>query len=281
MRTVPRSLVLATDIEVLPEDRIVTREGDHLIVRSPSNPQHWDGNLLVFDDAPQPGDGARWEAAFAAAFAAVPEVRHRLFAWDRTDGAVGAAALELTSQGFKLAQDVGLVAAPAEIVPHPRANREVEIRALDPAGDGALWEGAVTVAVENNAADPSPEPDFARFAGARQAERRARFAAGRGAWYVAIDHADGCVVAGCGIVVTGSRARFQAVDTAPAHRRRGIATRLVAEAAAHAAAHHPITQLVIVADKDYHALGIYESLGFRACERVCQAIRPPPPPPAA
>ena len=88
----PTSLVWATDIDALPVDRVVERSGDHLVVRSPGNPEHWWGNLIVFDDAPAPGDGARWEAVFEDAFAEEPRIEHRTFAWDRTDGALGGGA---------------------------------------------------------------------------------------------------------------------------------------------------------------------------------------------
>ena len=271
--TGPRSLVLATLIDVLPDDRVVRREGDHLIVRSPSNPDHWEGNMLLFDDAPQPGDRARWEAAFDAAFADQPGVRHRTFHWDRADGEEGAAVAEFGAAGYRLERDVGLIASPAEIAAHPKANREVEIRRLDPAPerDEPLWEGAIGVSLANNAEDPSPDPDFEGFARARQRERRAAFCAGRGAWYVALDPADDSVVACCGVIATGSRGRFQAVDTAPTHRRRGIARRLVHDVAQDAAARFGLSRLVIVADAEYHALGIYESLGFQRRERLCSA----------
>jgi len=269
--TAPRSLVLATIIDVLPDDRVVVRDGDHLIVRSPSNPGHWEGNALVFDDAPAPGDGERWEAAFDAAFADEPAVRHRTFYWDRPDGEEGAAASELEARGYRLDRDVGLIGAADQLTAHPRANREVEIRRLDPRADEPLWEGAIAVALAGDAEAPSPDPNYERFLRARQAERRAAFAAGRGAWYAALDPADGTVVAGCGVLATGRRGRFQAVDTAPSHRRRGIARRLVYEAGRDAAARFSLSRLVIVADAAYHALGIYESLGFRPRERLCSA----------
>jgi hypothetical protein len=64
--------VWATDIDVLPADRVERRQtaegAGHLVVRSPGNPMHWWGNFLIFDEPPQAGDGPRWEAAFAAAF---------------------------------------------------------------------------------------------------------------------------------------------------------------------------------------------------------------------
>jgi ribosomal protein S18 acetylase RimI-like enzyme len=58
------------------------------------------------------------------------------------------------------------------------------------------------------------------------------------------------------------------VDTALAHRRRGICSRLVVEAAQRARDDYGAKRFVIVADADYHALGLYESLGFQRTEKV-------------
>lgn len=109
---------MSTDLDVLPADRVVTRRDGYLVVRSPSNPGHWWGNFLAFDDAPGPGDGARGEAAFAAAFAGVAGIGHRAFTWDRTDGEEGAAQTELVARGYRLERMVGLTAAPDEIRTH-------------------------------------------------------------------------------------------------------------------------------------------------------------------
>jgi len=40
-QAMPRSLVWATDIDVLPQGRIVQRRERYLVVRSPSNPLHY------------------------------------------------------------------------------------------------------------------------------------------------------------------------------------------------------------------------------------------------
>jgi ribosomal protein S18 acetylase RimI-like enzyme len=285
----PRSLVLATDLDVLPGDRVVRRDGDHLVVRCPSNPHHWWGNFLIFDAAPRAGDGERWESRFAAAFADAPEVTHRAFTWDEPGGGEGAVVAEFGDRGYEVTRTAGLIAAPGEITAHDPAGRgsggtadgEIEIRSLDPRDgcDEPLWEGAVGVQLANEAADPQDGAAFEPFSRARLRDLRVLFAAGRGAWYVAIDRSAGTVVAGCGVVATGTRGRFQAVDTVPSHRRRGIATTLVAHAAVDAAARHALRSLVIAADPDYHAIGIYRSLGFRERERTCGAHRPPPPTP--
>ena len=283
----PRSFVLATDIDVLPGDRIVRRDGDHLVVRCPSNPHHWWGNFLIFDFAPRAGDGERWETRFDAAFADAPEVTHHAFTWDEPDGEEGAVVAEFGDRGYEVVRGVGLIATPDEITPRDSAGRprsggsageEIEIRSLDPRDghDEPLWEGTLGVQLVNEAADPEAGAAFEPFARARQRDLRAVFVAGRGTWYVAIDRSAGMVVAGCGVVATGGRGRFQAVDTVPSYRHRGIATALVAHAGVDAAARHALRSLVIAADPDYHAIGIYRSLGFRERERTCGARRSPP-----
>src|SRR6202012_2839935 len=97
---VPRSLVWATTIDTLPPQRVVRRRDGYLVVRSPTNPTHYWGNLLVFDEAPAPGEGERWEALFADDFADEPRVAHRPFTWDRTDDFRGAADGEFGARGY-------------------------------------------------------------------------------------------------------------------------------------------------------------------------------------
>jgi Acetyltransferase (GNAT) domain len=275
-RLVPRSLVWATGIDVLPPERLVTRRDSYLVVCSPTNPTHYWGNLLVFDDAPGPGDGARWEALFEAEFAGDPRVTHRTFTWDRTDDERGAAQQEFAARGYEVELSVGMIAGPDEIHPHPRANRDVEVKALDPrlgGRDEPLWQQVLEIHVAGRDPERFSEEEHRVFSQARQAELRAMFQAGAGAWYVALD---GEIVAGSlGIVVTSGRARYQAVDTIATHRRRGVCSRLLVDAAHHAVATYGASSLVIVADPEYHAAGIYESVGFRPVERVCGVCRGP------
>ena len=266
---VPRSLVWATDIDVLPPDRVVERHDGYLSVRSPDNPAHYWGNLLLFDDPPETDDVGPWEALFDGTFGDDPRVRHRTFAWDCIDADRGAADAFL-ARGYRLDENVGLVAAPAAVRHHPRANRDVEIRALDPAvgADVDLWRAVIELEVEGRDAAFEDEAGYRAYLGSRHDGRRMLFRAGRGSWYVALDTATGAVVGSCGIIVTCGRGRFQSVETAVAYRRRGICSRLVVEAAHDAAATYEAETLVIVAEVGYHALGLYESLGFERREHV-------------
>jgi ribosomal protein S18 acetylase RimI-like enzyme len=267
---VPRSLVYATDLDVLALGRVVERRPDHLVVRSPGNPEFYWGNFLLFDDAPGEGDGMRWEALFDRAFADEPRVRHRTFAWDTIDGWLGAAREELEAHGYRVEETIGLVAEAGALRPHDRENREVEVRALDPFSEGELWDGVLELQVAGR--DPvHDESGYRAFSRARQVELRGLFQAGRGSWYVALVPGTTKVVGSCGIVVTAGRGRYQAVDTALAYRRRGICSRLVVEASRLSTAAFATERFVIAADATYHALGVYESLGFERVERVAGA----------
>jgi GNAT superfamily N-acetyltransferase len=158
-------------------------------------------------------------------------------------------------------------------VSHARENREVTVRALDSAigVDEALWDAVVELQLANREDDGLDKGEHRAFIRARLEGLRALFLAGRGAWYVAIEPTTGDLVASCGIVVTAGRGRFQLVDTAPSHRRRGISSRLVVEAARRASIEHGATRFVIEADPGYHAIGLYESLGFERAEVVVGA----------
>jgi hypothetical protein len=69
-------------LDVLSLDRIVERRDGYVVVRSPSNPTHYWGNLLLADDPPGAGDGARWEERFRSEFGSEGRVQHQAFGWD-------------------------------------------------------------------------------------------------------------------------------------------------------------------------------------------------------
>jgi ribosomal protein S18 acetylase RimI-like enzyme len=274
--SVPRSLVWATDVDVLPLDRVVQRRDGWLVVRSPTHPGHYFGNLLLFDGPPAMGDAVRWEKLFEAEFQADSRIRHRTFAWDRVDGVLGLAREEFLPRGYELEETVGLVAAADGVRSHPRENREIQVRPLRPSedADAELWEQVVEVQVAARGESFSEE-QHREFTRRRLSDLRGLFRAGHGSWYVALDPSGSEVVGSCGVVVTGSRGRFQNVDTAAAHRRRGICSRLVVEAAHRSARQFGAARFVIAADPGYHALGLYESLGFERTERVAAVFRQP------
>ena len=273
-RFVPRSLVWATDLDVLALDRVVERRSGYLVVRSPGNPEYYWGNFLLFDDPPCESDGVRWEALFDEAFADEPRVRHRTFAWDTTDGRLGAAREEFEARGYRVEETIGLVAEAGALFPHDRGNREVQVRALDPFGDTELWDGVLELQIAGR--DPvHEEGGYRAFSRARRSSCGSSFRRGGARGMSRSTPNTTQVVGSCGIVVTTGRGRYQAVATALAHRRRGICSRLVVEASRLSMEAFGTERFVIAADVGYHALTLYESLGFARRERVAGVLLMP------
>ncbi|MCW2926038.1 MAG: GCN5-related N-acetyltransferase [Thermoleophilia bacterium] len=255
-----RSLITATDIDTLPDTSVIEDRGEYVVIRSPSNPSHYWGNFLVWRSPPVSGDRERWEAAFEAEFGVERESTHVAFSWDVPGGGPPGEVEQFVEAGYEADGDVGLIATPAELTPHPRAATDVTIELLDPEGDEQGWLDAIELQVENRDAGHD-ETFHRRFVERRMADRRERFLHGDGGWFLARTR-EGDVAASCGVIVTQGRARFQAVDTLERFRRRGIASRLVHDVGRAAIDRFGAETLVIVAEAGYHALPLYESLGF-------------------
>jgi GNAT superfamily N-acetyltransferase len=83
------------------------------------------------------------------------------------------------------------------------------------------------------------------------------------------------LVASLGLVPLGSVARYQDVQTATDHRRRGLATALL-QASARDALESGAERVVIIAEPGSEAARVYERVGFRITERTSSACRYPP-----
>lgn len=254
-----RSLGYRTDLAILElEGSQVTDHGDHLVIRTPGNPNFWWGNFLLLREL-RPGSGGDWLARFAAAF---PDARHTAFGLDMADDG-GAASAELA--GMTLERDAVMTAAAVHAPPRP--NTEAVFRPL--AGD-ADWRQSFDLATALYAGEPGGD---AGFMTARAAARRALTEAGHGAWFGAF--LGGTLVAQLGLITGMSGlARYQSVETHPGARRRGLAGTLVWHAAATALAGETST-LVMVADPEDVAIRVYRSVGFTVTEPQLGLIRPP------
>jgi ribosomal protein S18 acetylase RimI-like enzyme len=264
-----RSLGLRTDLMLVAWDGRLDRHGDAVRAYTPGNPDYYYGNFLLFPDAPGPGDAARWTARFEEAFAHDPDIRHVCLRWDRPDGE-GGALDELEAAGFVV--DRGDVLTARAVRPPPRPNRDVAVREVATDGD---WAAVEQLQVARSMA--SFGPDCERWARRMVAQQRRLVEAGRGRWLGAFASADrDAPLAGdLGVFVEDGVGRFQAVETDPAFRRRGVCGTLVHRAAEIAFAELGARVLVMVADPDQPAARIYESVGFARAERLVAAHRPP------
>lgn len=254
-----RSLGLQTDLELAATRGVVEdRDGAYLVVRTPDDPSYYFGNLLVWPAPPQVGEVKYWSRKFAEEFAGDAGIKHVTFRWDGVTGDIGAAD-ELRAAGFELQVDQVMTAralhAPSVMI---------EVRAL------AAAEVPQTAELEYADADRHDEA-YRQFLHRRAVWKQSLVATGKAAWFGAFE--GGALVGSLGLVALGSRARFQDVQTAATHRKRGIASALLAAAAREVLP--VIEQLVIIAAPGGPAARVYERVGFTAVERVASAVRSP------
>ena len=115
-----------------------------------------------------------------------------------------------------------------------------------------------------------------RSSSVQLAESREICERGEGGWFGAF--ADGQLVSTLGLIrAVPDVGRYQTVETLDAYRRQGLAGRLLFEASRWGASTLGLRRLVICADPEYHALRLYQALGFEVVERQVQLQRPPAP----
>ncbi len=262
-----RSLGLRSDLSLL--DAEFCDRGEYLVVRSPQEPQFYWGNLLVFSGPPDGASRSRWEALFAQEFADLPGVEHMTFTWDLAVGPKSKAPelAEFQAAGYEVESTVVLTAKAVTAARHP--NQQVEIR---PLASEAEWLETLELQVLTREEGHS-EASYRAFAEGRLASLRRRVRAGQGLWYAAFER--GRQVASLGIFWDGGAARFQTVITHPNHRRQGICGTLVHHVGSQTLSRHDVDALVMLADTEYHAARIYESVGFAATETIGGVCRWP------
>jgi GNAT superfamily N-acetyltransferase len=254
-----RSVGLQTDVELAASRGVVVDRGGYLVV-STDDPTYYYGNMLVLPAAPQVGEVGYWSRTFAQeeALGGDPAIRHVTFKWDGITGDVGAAD-ELRAAGFTVEVTQVLTARTVSAPSIP-----VEIRAL------ATTEVMQTVELEYRDADRHDDI-YRQFLQRRAVWKQSLVATGRAMWFGAFDAGE--LVGSLGLVALGSRARYQDVQTAATHRKRGIAAALLAAAAREVLP--AIHELVIVAEPGSAAARVYERVGFRPTELTASACKYP------
>jgi GNAT superfamily N-acetyltransferase len=231
------------------------------VVRTPANPAFYWGNFLLLGGPLGPGTVSSWIATFAREF---PGAEHVALGVDGTTGDAGDRH-EIAAVGLGIEFNTVLTAAAA--TPPPRPNESARFRVLDSDAD---WLAALEL---QEAGHGGSAGGWQGFQGRRMQAKRRMQEQGFGAWFGAFD--DGRMVSGLGVFGDGGGiARFQDVDTHPAHRNKGLAGTLVYRASQYALREMGAQTLVILADPDGPAISVYRSVGFRDTETQVQLQRP-------
>ena len=244
----PLSKLLFTEVHLAALRGQVEEREDYRVLRDPSNPGYYFGNLLILDQPPD--DLTRWMRTFEREFG--PQTVHRCLAWSGD---------ALSEPALKLARSLGLsVDATQEMVLDslPEERRDWEVRPLELSRD---WDASVAL---NRASDPSERDGSASYRLFKQRLRagcRRWIEAGVASWWGAFDGER--LIAQCGLVPCGKLGRYQSVETHPAYRRQGVCGQLMTTVARDGLQRLGLTHLVLAAEVDGPALGLYERLGFQ------------------
>lgn len=266
-RSWPTSLGFRTDLMLLRlQGSEVEDRGDHLVVRTVSNPEFWWGNFLLLRQPLVGGQLGRWMTVFADA---LPQARHVSLGIDGKHGNVGDPAAEEELREAGLTIDRSAVLTTARVRPPPRPNERAVCRPLSTDDD---WAAASRLWIANHY---THEPTASLgFVARRLSVMRRLQEAGHGAWWGAFVDAE----MRCGLGVFGNGTglvRYQSVDTHPDWRGQGLAGTLVHAAGAYALDAMHARTLVMVADPEYVAARVYRSVGFVDTETMVQLQRAP------
>jgi GNAT superfamily N-acetyltransferase len=259
-----RSLGLATDLALIATRGRVVDRGTYVVAVTPEDPGYHHGNLLVLPGPPRPGELVASIELFAREVAVDPAIRHVTLCWDGVTGDAGDPA-ELRLAGFEV--DTTLVMT-AHAVRPAAAPDDIELRPLAP--DELARAAELDFAI--NGGLGGHHEAYRQFLHRRAAWFRDLVARRDAQFWGAFD--DRTLVGSLGLVRLGRLGRYQDVQTAHSHRRRGIAAALLSVAADEAVA-AGVEQLVIKTLSDSEAERVYERAGFRTIERMVAACRAP------
>lgn len=237
----------------------VEDRGDHIVVRTPDNPDYYWGNFLLLPQAPAAAELPGWEATFERTF---PRCRHRAYGVATSAGGIDDLA------GFAAAgleTEAATVMTATAVHEPERPNREATYRRLSTDADWAqqvdLWLG-------------DGEGHGREFVVAKVAAERRMTETGTGAWWGAF--VGDRLLSSMGLFAASpGLARFQQVQTHPEARGRGLAGTLVHRVSRYGFDELGATTLVMVADPGYLAIRIYRAVGFEGTETQLQAQRKP------
>lgn len=234
-------------------DGVVEDCGHYLVIRTPTNPNFFWGNLLIFDHPPVAGDYEKWVELFKKEFTD-PRIYHITLAWD-SGVEIGSQVEKFLEAGYKLETN-GVMSATSVVKP-PRFSEELEVR---PLASNKEWEDMIQVQIDS-AHEYLSKVEWESFYRKQSIRYQKMVEAKMGEWFGGF--IDGKLVASLGIFYKDGLGRFQIVSTHPDYRRKGYCGTLVYKTALYAFENFGVKDLVMCADPDYFAINIYESCGFQ------------------
>ena len=209
----------------------------------------------------------KWMTRFTKVFAPYPAIRHHTFQWFPTSDIAPDALVEFKEAGFTF--DETSVLSTTSVHTDKPTPEGVEFRKIK---TDAEWL-AVVDAQTRDGFPRIPDDEYRRYKEESFANYRRMSEQGLGDWWGAFKGIE--LVADMGLFFGKGVGRFQAVETAPAHRRKGICRAMVHHVSQHGFDTHPDVTLFLHADAHDVARGIYCSVGYKEIEALQSVFRAP------
>jgi ribosomal protein S18 acetylase RimI-like enzyme len=242
---------------------------DCIVLRSPANPGYYWGNCLI---VPTVADDqvAHWLARFEEEIPPRPPASRHVAIGVNAPMSPAQALPAWRAAGFEVLRNTVLRIEPAGLVAAGAPPAGVTLRAL-------RLPDEVELAADAQAADNDDghEPvGYREFRLRTMQHAAAMHAQGQAHWFGVF--AGDALVADCGLVYDASLGRFQHVHTLPPWRRRGLCGALVQHVCRYAFDRLAQPKLVMCADPDDIAIGIYRAQGFAPVGEHALLQRRPP-----
>lgn len=240
-----------TDCIIRKYGGIIKERPEYFVIRMPSNPTFYSGNILLFKSSPRLGDYQKWIDAHVNEFG--PAAGHVGFGWDTEERGETEA---FSKNGFSINVEsvLQLVKLKATKIP----GVDVEVRRIVSDAD---WH-AVTELQILVSEDEVPTGNFRDFKVGLFKTYREISENGHGDWWGAFSGST--LISDMGLYFDESFqvGRFQAVETHPDYRRKGVCSSLLHNVIKHAIDSVEARDLVICTENNSDAIRVYKALGF-------------------
>lgn len=250
----PKTLGYQTDFILHQLEGEISETEHYYRILTPSNPNFHYGNYLVFKSPPGLETYLAWRRAFQQEVASgYTRIHHELYGWDSDDLGDPSAFLDV---GFRL--DYCTVMTLHKLTENFATPEGISLRALQTEAD---YEQTIELQTRISIENGYEEEGSKTYLRQKMSSYRSMIEAGHGQWFGAFRGEE--LAATMGLFWNTTVGRYQEVATAPEHRRQGLARTLTHFVADYGLRHGKLKTLVIVADINYHAKTLYESVGFR------------------
>lgn len=239
---------------------------DHVVLRTPTRPDHWPGNALhLFAPPPDLGDAL---LRFDRSVGALPGVSRRVVAWE-TDGADSPPGTRVHDDVVLYSTEVGVLDAGATPPTRPIPAGVQIVRATTP----HQWAGAKVLYLQT---DWDGDEDYWRWHVDQQ-----RLLTEAGGGVVLVAYRAGIPVGRASLFVThdGAQPRVdrlavvEDVIVHPLHRAGGVASAMVSAVVDLARRLLPHMRVVVRSDPGTPTAAWYARLGFRPAARTWTAVQ--------